>query len=90
LKIEKVSDARTVTFRLVGRFQAEHVEELKKQMRMKEMQFVLDLKEVTLVDVDMVRFLGACESRGVKLVQCSQYIREWIGREQHTSASESE
>ena len=87
MKIEKFSDPRTVTFRLVGRFQAEHVEELKKQMRTEEMQFVLDLKEVTLVDVDMVRFLGACEARGIKLVQCSQYIREWIGRERHAGAT---
>jgi hypothetical protein len=41
----------------------------------------LDLKEVTLVDVDVVRFLGACEVEGVEIVHCSQYIREWMVRE---------
>ena len=43
---------------------------------------VLDLEEVTLVDVDVVRFLGMCEAKGVELVHCSPYIREWVFREQ--------
>jgi hypothetical protein len=38
---------------------------------------------VTLVDVDVIRFLGNQERRGVQLVNCSRYIREWIQREQH-------
>jgi hypothetical protein len=40
------------------------------------------LEEVTLVDVEVVRFLGMCEANGVELVHCSPYIREWIRREQ--------
>ena len=46
-----------------------------------EAGIVLDLEEVTLVDVDVVRFLGMCEAKGVELVRCSPYIREWIFRE---------
>ena len=42
---------------------------------------VFDLREVTLVDSDTVRFLGSCELEGVKLVNCAHYIREWISRE---------
>ena len=41
----------------------------------------LDLDEVTLVDVEIVRFLGACEARGATLLNCSPYIRDWIGKE---------
>jgi hypothetical protein len=41
-----------------------------------------DLQEVTLVDVEVVRFLGMCEAKGVELAHCSPYIREWIFREQ--------
>jgi hypothetical protein len=44
---------------------------------------VLDLDEVTLVDVEVVRFLGACEAEGIALLHCSPNIREWIAREQH-------
>ena len=43
---------------------------------------VLDLDEVTLVDVEVVRFLGMCEKEGTELLHCPPYIREWISREQ--------
>lgn len=42
---------------------------------------LLDLEHVTLVDVEGVRFLSDCEARGIELVNCSAYIREWIVRE---------
>ena len=38
----------------------------------------LDLQEVRLVDREAVRFLAACEARGIKLRSCPAYIREWI------------
>ena len=41
----------------------------------------MDLKELTLVDLDVVRFLGVRELAGAEVVNCSQYIREWIDRE---------
>jgi len=44
----------------------------------------LRMDEVTLVDVDVVRFLGACEAQGIQLRGCSAYIREWIAREQES------
>lgn len=44
-------------------------------------RLVLDLRDVTLPDVDVVRFLGVCETRGVELVHCAPHIREWIPRE---------
>jgi hypothetical protein len=42
---------------------------------------VLQMDEVTLVDVDVVRFLNKCETEGVRLINCSPYIREWMSRE---------
>ena len=42
---------------------------------------MLDLEEVTLVDVQVVRFLGACEIRGIRVLNCSPYIIDWIARE---------
>jgi hypothetical protein len=41
----------------------------------------LDLEEVTLVDVQVVRFLGGCEARGINVLNCSPYITDWIGKE---------
>jgi predicted metal-binding protein len=42
---------------------------------------VLDLKEVTVVDRDVMRFFVSCEAGGVKLENCAPYIREWMERE---------
>jgi hypothetical protein len=39
------------------------------------------LRQVTLVDVDVIRFLTACEEGGIWIVNWSAYIREWMDRE---------
>ena len=81
LKIERYSDECSTTIRLIGRMRAEHLEELEKQIRESGPPITLDLAEVTLVDVEVVRFLGTSEARGAKLLNCSPYIRDWIGKE---------
>ena len=81
LKIEKYSDEYGTTLRLIGRMRAEHLPELEKQIRESESKIALDLEELNLVDVEAVRFLGTCEAQGVKLLNCSPYIRDWIGKE---------
>jgi len=81
LKIEKDSQRGKTTIRLIGHFQSEHVGELRRQLQGNGPQLVLDLKEVTIVDVEVVRFLGACKADGVKIVHCPQYIRKWMVRE---------
>jgi hypothetical protein len=35
-----------------------------------------DLNEVSLVDLDVVCFLGICQREGVELLRCSPYIRD--------------
>jgi hypothetical protein len=40
-------------------------------MKDKAKGVVLDLEEVTLVDLDVVRFLGALQAPNVELVNCS-------------------
>ena len=42
---------------------------------------ILDLGEVTLVDLGVVRFLISSEDEGIELVQCPPYVREWMLRE---------
>jgi hypothetical protein len=81
LKIEKHSSHGKAMIRLIGRFQSEHVDELKKQIRSNGTHLALDLLEVTLVDVGVVQFLALCEADGVELLHCPPYIREWIRRE---------
>ena len=42
---------------------------------------VLDLKDVTLVDRDAVRFLARVEMAGTEIVNCPEYVRSWITAE---------
>ena len=81
LKIEKHSDGYRTTIRLIGRMRAEHLPELEKQIKESESKIALEMEELNLVDVEAVRFLGRCEAEGVTLLNCSPYIRDWIGKE---------
>jgi anti-anti-sigma regulatory factor len=82
LMIEKDSDGQKTIIRLSGRLQAEHLDELKAQLAGDRRGIELDLDGVTLVDVEVVRFLNTCEERNIVLLHCSPYIREWMMREQ--------
>jgi hypothetical protein len=62
---------------------AEHVAEMEAPLKSEAgtREIVLDLKDLTLVDRDAVRFLESCEAASIKLKNCPPYIREWITRE---------
>jgi hypothetical protein len=85
LKIEKIVRKRRTTVRLIGRVQAEDLPKVARQLEGSAPRSVLQLDEVTLVDVDAVRFLNRCETEGVRLVKCPPYIREWMSRERNRS-----
>ena len=71
----------TVVLRVSGRIDAEQLSELRSCMSRHGPQVVLDLDDVQLVDVAVVRFLARCEAEGMELHNCSRYIREWMDRE---------
>jgi hypothetical protein len=81
LRIEKDSDGQTTTLRLIGRMRREHIEELKAQIKAGGTSVTLDLNEVSLVDLDVIRFLGTCQAEGIPIVHCSRYINNWIAKE---------
>lgn len=90
LRIEKVLDGPTTTIRLIGRIRAELLEELRVQIKGSGTAVALDLEEVSLVDIDVVRFLGACQAEGITLVHGSPYITDWIAQERSRTPHESE
>jgi hypothetical protein len=81
LRIEKVSDGQTTTLRLIGRMRREHIDELKAQIKAGGTSVTLDLNEVSLVDLDVIRFLAPCQTEGISLVHCSRYINNWLTKE---------
>jgi len=71
----------TVVLRISGRIDAEQLRELRACLLRHGPNVALDLDEVWLVDVAVVRFLDRCQADGMELRNCSRYIREWMGRE---------
>jgi hypothetical protein len=86
LRIEKESDGDTTILRLSGRIQSANIGNIRAQMDDHNVHMLLDLGEVTLVDVEVVRFLRDCEDGGIALVHCPPYVREWILRERAEGA----
>jgi anti-anti-sigma regulatory factor len=81
LKIQRSANGRVV-FTLSGRIEAEDVRELRQLLTLETagQHLVLDLRDVTLVNQDAVKFLASCETDSIKLENCPAYIREWIER----------
>jgi hypothetical protein len=81
LRIEKNGDGCVTKLRLSGRIQSDQIASIRSEMDDACTSNILDLSEVTLVDLGVVRFLMSCEDGGVQLVQCPAYVREWMVRE---------
>jgi len=81
LRIQRSANGRVV-FTLSGRIEAEDVKELRQLLTLEKtgQDVVLDLRDVTLVNQDAVKFLSGCEADSIKLENCPAYIREWIER----------
>ena len=90
LKIKRSVNGQVV-FTLSGRMQMEDVAELQRLFALETIHhhLVLDLRDVTLVDREAVKFLAFCEADSIKLENCPAYIREWIERERDRKVSEN-
>jgi hypothetical protein len=83
LKIQRSPKGQEVVFVLSGRMDAENLGQLETLLRkeVSNSRTVLDLKDLTLVDQDVVSFLRGCEADGIQLRNCPAYIRAWINGE---------
>jgi hypothetical protein len=82
-RIESATRERFTVFILSGRIEAPAIGELRRlfEGQTDRQDIILDLKEVSVVDREVMRFFLRCEADGVKLENCTPYIREWIERE---------
>ena len=82
LKVTRAANGQVV-FTLSGRMDAENVGEMRALFGSEPQgrRIVLDLKDLTLVDREAVKFLEGCETDTIKIKNCPAYIREWITRE---------
>jgi anti-anti-sigma regulatory factor len=77
LRIEQVKGR----IRLSGELRFGHLDQVKTEIERCQSPVILDLEELDLIDLEGVRFLNACEAKGISLVHCSPYIREWMLQE---------
>jgi anti-anti-sigma regulatory factor len=82
LRIERSSNGGVV-LSLSGYIEFAGVAELQRLLSLEAggQRIVLDMRDVTLVDRNALKFLAGCESEGIELRNCPAYIRDWIDRE---------
>lgn len=81
LKIEQNSDGCVTSLRISGRIESDRIDCIRTAISGCGAHKILDLNEVTLVDLGAVRFLIGCEEEGMELAQCPLWVREWMTRE---------
>ena len=82
-RIETAARGRLAVFVLSGRIETQAIAELRSlfELQTDYRDIILDLKDVGVIDRDVMRFFVRCEADGVKLENCASYIREWMERE---------
>ncbi len=81
LKIERVAHGGRRLLRFSGHLNADELDYVRAEIDPVDSKTSFDLGEISLVDLEAVRFLAECELKGVILLSCPPYIREWINRE---------
>jgi len=86
LRIDRSANGHVV-FTLSGRMQTEDIEQVR-QVLVAEApgrRMMINLRDVTLINRDVVTFLTECEANGIELGCCPLYMRSWIDQEQRRS-----
>jgi hypothetical protein len=81
LRMERFLVNHRTRIRLSGELRNEQLNDLRTEIELVGPQVTLDLDELNLVDIDAVHFLNACEAQGVKTLNVSSFIREWMYQE---------
>ena len=78
-KVVRLMDSnRLVLLHISGHLQEVHIEVIDELLAKDTDPVALDLGEVTLADREAVRFLATLDARGVGLIDCPGFIREWM------------
>jgi ABC-type transporter Mla MlaB component len=88
LKIKRLCENRGTRLCLAGELRCSHLVDVRAEIEQVGQPAILDLDEVNVVDIDGVRLLNECLARGIQVVNCSPYIREWMIQENQTLRDE--
>ena len=81
LRIERSANGQ-VMFTLSGRMQTEDIDQVRQLLAVEAagQRRVINLRDVTLINQDVVAFLAECEAQGIELECCPLHMRSWIDR----------
>jgi hypothetical protein len=82
-RIETAAQGRFTVFILSGRIETPAIGEFRRLFECPTdcRETALDLKDVGVIDREVMRFFVHCEADAVQLENCARYIREWMERE---------
>jgi hypothetical protein len=82
-RIETAARGRLMVLTLSGGIEKQAIADLRRlcERQTDYREIVFDLKDVSAIDREVMRFFVRCEADGVKLENCTAYIREWMERE---------
>ena len=86
LRIQRSTNGEVV-FTLSGQMDDESLAELEILINSEGTgcRIVLDLKDLTLVNEDAIRFFERCEANSIALKNCPAYVREWINAQRRAA-----
>jgi len=79
LRIERSANGQVV-FTVSGRMQTEDIEQVRRLLLVEAagQPVAINLRDVTLINRDVVAFLAECEGKGIELDCCPLHVRSWI------------
>jgi hypothetical protein len=89
LKLKRIGEQHGTRICLSGELRSSHLINVRAEIEQAGNPAILDMDEVNVVDIDGVRFLNECLERGMALVNCPPYIREWMLQEKRISGGET-
>ena len=78
--VRLIEHDQVVILRISGHIQEAHISMVEDLIAKETDPLVFDLQEVTLVSLEVIRFLAACDVRGIELRNCPEFIREWLSK----------
>jgi hypothetical protein len=88
LRIKRLCENHGTRICLSGDLRSAPLANLRAEIEQFGQPATLDLDEVNVVDLDAIRFLNECQARGLQVVNCSPYIREWMLHEKRARRDE--
>lgn len=80
-KIERlVEPGHLALFHISGYLRERHLNLIEEMMAKETDPVAFDLAEVRLVDSEAVKFLAACDAKGIEIRNCPAFIREWMSK----------